>query len=212
MSRRRSAQAWTAASGTRKATWWTPGTRLRDRKVRLDSDMELCGRSAFVHRIHIGARALGYRRCVIPNLPHAEDRREHRVDLLPVGHTDGDRPEAADLMFCRDRAAVPGMPHAGAGIVYQAEALALEILEIQRHPAVALNGPIVLHTLLVEVPCPPAQRFLAGNAQRRAGNAARTRRSGAAGQSKNVMSLPGVASRRRRRGGRRWCRPGSRSS
>src|SRR3954466_11491044 len=123
MSRRRSAQAWYAASGARKATWVdATGTRLRDREVRLDSDMELCGRSAVVHRIHIGARALGYRRCVIPNLPHSEDPREHRVDLLPVGHTDGDRQEPADLMFCRDRAAVPGMPHAGAGIVYQAEA------------------------------------------------------------------------------------------
>ena len=74
----------------------------------------------------------------------------------------------------------------------KAQALALGILEVERHPAVALDDLAVLHTLLVEAPCPPAQRLLAGNAQRRAGRCCACPAARApTGQSKKVMSRAG---------------------
>ena len=84
---------------------------------------------------------------------------------------------------------------AGAAVIDQAQALALGILEVERQAPVALGDLAVRHAVLGEALAPPVERL---PPRRRAAPCATIecvpRRSRATGQSKKVMSVPGLAS------------------
>jgi hypothetical protein len=133
------------------------------------------------------------------------------IGRFAVGTADRDRAEAADLCCAGTGLRFHGMRLADAAVVNQAEALSSKSSKssVLRHRARrspvrnALSSKRFFHHRRLASPATrsPVRETLCV-----------PRFSGATGQSKKVMSLPGVASRPRRTGDRRWCRPGSPSS
>ena len=83
---------------------------------------------------------------------------------------------------------------AGAAVVDRGEALALGVLEVERHAAVALDDAAVLHALLVEALLPTSAALPRRRRAEPCGRCCGCRAArGATGQSKKVMSVPGVA-------------------
>jgi hypothetical protein len=99
---------------------------------------------------------------------HLHHDRQQRFGRLQVRDAERDRPKAADLIFGRNRALVPGVRLPGAAIVEQAEALALRILEVEGESAAALAHSAVGNLGLVEPAAPPLQGRLTGHSQCRA--------------------------------------------
>ena len=107
-------------------------------------------------------------------------------------HRQRDRAEPPDLVLRWDRA-LSQASRALAAIVDQRQTLALDVLERQRQPAVDLDDIAVATPALLQPVAPVAERRLAAHAQAGARDRLVPRSSRAAGQSKKVRSVPGLA-------------------
>src|SRR6478609_8290116 len=109
--------------------------------------------------LHVAGRG------IVPDPGHAHDLREYEFRIVQVGHTDGDRAEAADLVLGRHGAAVPRMGLlALPAVIDEAQALALEILEVEDEPSVALDDLRVRDAEVPEALLPPGERVGSGHA------------------------------------------------
>src|SRR5690606_6768065 len=90
--------------------------------------------------------------CALPIYVH--DAGQYRFGRRQIGHRDGDRAEAADLVLGGHGAAVPGMRFAGAAVVEQPETLAFGILEIETRSPVLLCD-LACYQVRIPQPCRP---------------------------------------------------------
>ncbi len=148
------------------------GTLVGGRKVRLDGDVQFGGRAAFAHREDMDvARPVRVR--IGRGLPHVHDLDQHGLGVADIRNAEGDGAEALDLVFGRNRAPFPRMGRR-AGIVHgQAEALAFDVLEIERGAARDVADLAGLDLDVGKAVPPPFERGEAGDAKARAGNAVR---------------------------------------
>jgi hypothetical protein len=93
------------------------GTLRRHRSPGLDRDVQLGGGAALARRVDVGAPPVAAGRRVVARLRHAHQPGQDLLGGPELGHADDDRPEAADLMLGRHRAAVPWVRAAGTAVV-----------------------------------------------------------------------------------------------
>jgi hypothetical protein len=85
----------------------TSGPGLGYRQVGLDGNVQLGRRFAKTRLVDIGASFRLAGLGIVPDAGHAQDRGEHEVDMVQVGHADRDWPEAAELALRWHGAALP---------------------------------------------------------------------------------------------------------
>ena len=153
--------------------------------------MQFGRRPALAHLEHMRR---GRRRGVVARPPHVHDFGQHARGARQLRHGQRDRTEPADLMLRRNRAAVPRQTPRPPAIIHQRQPLALEILELQRQPAVDLGD---VADAIAEPPSAGRARSPASFHRSRgrpcATRVREPRTSRSTGQSKKVMSVPGLA-------------------
>src|SRR5688500_17325033 len=100
-----------------------------------------------------------------PACRHSHGIAQDTARALQLRYAAPDQAEAADLVRGRHGAALPRMGLALPAIVDEAQALAFEILEIEREPTVTLDDLIAAHVQAVEAVLPPLQGLLAVHTQ-----------------------------------------------
>jgi hypothetical protein len=134
--------------------------------------MQLGHGAARTHLVDMGADFSVAGRGVVPDPSHAHNLREHEVCIVQVGHADRDRAEATDLVLGRHGAALPWMGLlALPAVIDEAEALALEILEVEGEPAIALDDLGLRDAQVLEALLPPGERVSARDPHGSAGDA-----------------------------------------
>ncbi len=167
----------------------------RHRRRLVLEHMQFGGRIVLVfclaHREHVNLRAM---RGIVADAAHVHDLGQHERGARQIVHGEHDRAEAADLVLGRHRTALPRRGRPRAAVVDQHQALAFAVLERQGQPAVDFDRhrrsrrrPAFRRSRQNPSVFSPATRKPVREIE------LVPRRSGAAGKSKKVRSVPGLA-------------------